>query len=265
MLGKKFNKEAVPHSHVLLRGSIGLGLLLGWYYCFYYACVLIWTPETSRVSELIWAITMSASFVACIALYAMIRKGKGVGEVRTLSIGAASCQATATILVFLAYLFAPIEYGLMIVGSILAGIAIPVLFLLWLEVLKFFKDSVIEFSVPASFLVALLLYTPLVTFKNSITVIIIAALPLLSAIILLGMFNAKASSCKFLCGHKFESSQKTISEEISRSVVDARLSLSFRFLEVTKTAILFLFFGLRLWPSERVLHPFTLTTGLIII
>lgn len=102
---------------------------------------------------------------------------------------AAGCATMATVLIFSGYMIDPVEMIFVYAGAILSGIAIPFLILLWAGLLKTYDETMIEFSIPAAFLIALALYLPLVAFKNILTVMTIAALPLLSVLLAIHLIN----------------------------------------------------------------------------
>lgn len=161
------------------QGPIGFGLFLAWFYCTFYSCVLVQSPFTIRESERYWAVSLLVASVIAVVLFMCMRSGKRVGGMRSWSFAAAACASVSTVLIYTAYIVEPINMQLAILGTILAGASLPFLMLLWFDVLKAHDEGVIEFSVPAAFLVSLALYLPVVAIKNALSAVVVASFPLL--------------------------------------------------------------------------------------
>ncbi len=189
MGGLKHTDDLVTTVRTFAQGPVGMGLLLAWYYCTFYSCVLVWPDWTIRESEQYWVVSMLASAGTCIALFVCMRRGRRIGGARSWGFAAAGCASMATVLIFASYMMEPVDRQLVFVGAALAGMSMPFLLLLWTNALKTYHEGIIEFSVPAAFLVALALYLPLVAMKNLVSVVVIAALPLVSVAIAARSFN----------------------------------------------------------------------------
>ncbi|MFD0702446.1 hypothetical protein DMP06_00570 [Slackia equolifaciens] len=176
---------------------VGLGLLMAWFYCAYYSCVLVQNPYTIRASEQYWGLSLIVAVCVSIALFALMRKGVQLGDIRHWGFAASACAASATVFIYAAYILDPINERLTIVGAVIAGAALPILLLTWLQELRQCNASALEASVPAAFLCSLALYLPVVAIKNVVSVAIVASFPLLSLAIfskLLGMRLAQGKS-----------------------------------------------------------------------
>ena len=278
-----FRRDVFSRILQIVKAPVGLGLSLAWYYCFAYSCVLVWHSEFPRQAELYWSITMAFCFVVCVCMYRRIRKAKQIGNIKTLSFLASFAQATATVLIFTAYLLPTTDYVLIVIGAALAGITLPFSLALWLDALRLFENSIIEFSACAAMMLSVLIYVPLVSFKSVLSVVVVAALPLLSSLVLSRVFEVKVSTLNFhlhnksisektnihadtalVCNAESSDSSSTLSIEneecasIDRNVyseVSAMLNgndapLPFNFVAVMKTAVLFAI----LWFSFIVLR-----------
>ena len=179
------------------RGPVGLGLFLAWFYCTFYSCALVQNPYTIRESERYWAVALLVAGVVSVWLFFCMRRGVSVGGMRSWSFAAAACASVATVLIYAGYIVDPIEMQLALLGTVLAGASIPFLFLLWIDVLKSNDEGVIEFSVPAAFLVSLVVYLPVVALKNAASIVVVACLPVLCVAIAVRSFDRlKRSSDK---------------------------------------------------------------------
>lgn len=184
-----FKGEFAESARTFARGPVGFGLFLAWFYCAFYSCVLVQNLYTIRESERYWAVSLLVAAAVSVALFVCMRRGKRIGGMRGWSFAAATCSAIATVFIFSGYVVDPIDMRLALLGSVLAGAALPFLMLLWLGVLKAHDEGAIEFSVPAAFIVSLAVYLPVVAAKNALSVAIIACLPLLSVAIALRYFD----------------------------------------------------------------------------
>ena len=182
-------REFVASVRAFSQGPIGFGLFLAWFYCTFYSCVLVQSPYTIRESERYWAVALLVASVVSVWLFACMRRGANVGGMRSWSFVAAAGASVATVLIYAGYIVDPINMQLALLGTVLAGASIPFLFLLWLDVLKVNDEAVIEFSVPASFLVSLVVYLPVVALKNAVSVVVIAGLPIACVVLALRSFD----------------------------------------------------------------------------
>lgn len=182
-------QELAESARTFVRGPIGLGLFLAWFYCAFYSCVLVQNLYTIRESERYWAVSLLVAAILCALLFVLMRRGVRVGGMRTWSFVAASCSAIATVFIYSGYIVDPVDVRLALLGAVLAGAALPVLMLLWINVLKAHDEGAIEFSVPAAFLVSLVVYLPVVAMKNALSAAIVACLPLVSVAIALRYFD----------------------------------------------------------------------------
>lgn len=184
-----FGKDLLSNAQAFAHGPIGLGLFLAWFYCVFYSCVLVQNPYTVRESERYWAVSLAVAAIVSVCLFVCMRRGKRVGGMRSWSFAASSCASVASVFIYSGYIVDPIDARLAFFGAVLAGFALPVLMLLWLSVLKACDESVIEFSVPAAFLVSLLVYLPVVAAKNAVSAAIVACLPILSVAVAMRAFD----------------------------------------------------------------------------
>ncbi len=166
------------------KGPVGLGVLLAWYYCTFYSCVLVWPEWTIRESEQYWAISLAVAALMGVLLYGLFRAGiasfarRQTGRVAAMA--AFGMAFVSSLLIFAGYMLPSSPTYLVVVGAVLSGIALPMLLLIWIEVLRQLNEEMIEFSVPAAFLVSIALYLPIVAMKNVASIAVVALLPLVS-------------------------------------------------------------------------------------
>ncbi|MRX82102.1 hypothetical protein GJG86_06310 [Eggerthella sp. HF-4214] len=184
-----FGRDLLSNARMFVRGPVGLGLFLAWFYCVFYSCVLVQNPYTVRESERYWAVSLAVAALVSVCLFACMRRGRRVGGMRSWSFAASSCAAVASVFIYSGYIVDPIDARLALFGAVLAGAALPFLMLLWLSILRECDEGVIEFSVPAAFLVSLLVYLPVVAAKNAVSAAIVACLPILSVAVAMRVFD----------------------------------------------------------------------------
>ena len=190
-------REFVRLVRAFVQGPIGLGLLFAWFYCTFYSCVLVQNLYTIRESERYWAVSLFVAAVVSAILFAFMRRGRRVGGMRGWAFAAASCAGMSAAFIFAGYIIDPIDVRLSLLGALLAGAALPVLALLWIDVIKAHDEEVIEFSIPAAFLVSLAVYLPVVALKNILSVIVVACLPLISVAVAIRYFNRERKRAGF--------------------------------------------------------------------
>ena len=173
-------------ARVFLKGPAGLGLILAWYYCVFYSCVLVWPAWTIRESERYWALALAVAAVAAVGLLALER-GRSATLARSSRAAAAAVAAcaAATPLIFAGYAVEPPSYASIYAGAALAGAALPVMCLQWAEALSTLDAGDIEFAVPAAFLVSLAIYLPLVALKSFGSIVAVTLLPPAAAVLLI--------------------------------------------------------------------------------
>lgn len=162
---------------IFVKGPFGMGVALGWYYCLFYSCVLVWPEWTIRESEHYWALALGVTALVSAALFGLLRKGRSLNYAHPVVLSAVMLACACSPLCIFAGYSGGLGLGAVYVGAALAGAALPVVFLQWLSVLKRYGRGVIEFSVPAAFLVSLALYLPIVSTKNIVSIALVAMLP----------------------------------------------------------------------------------------
>lgn len=193
-MGKRICGTLAKKGRACFRLCIGLGLFLAWFYSAFYSCVLVQAPNTVRESERYWAITFLVVALWSAVLLVFLKGGRKIGGMRCWALAMVSLAAIATVVIYVSCDAWPVNEPLATFGAVLAGIALPVLLLLWGNVLRQRPEDEIEFVLPASFLVALVIYLPVVALKTMVSAVIVACLPWVSVLLALGMLYRKPKS-----------------------------------------------------------------------
>ena len=128
------------------KGPVGLGVLLAWYYCTFYSCVLVWPEWTIRESEQYWAISLAVAALMGVLLYGLFRAGiasfarRQTGRVAAMA--AFGMASVSSLLIFAGYMLPSSPTYLVVVGAVLSGIALPMLLLIWIEVLRQLNEEI---------------------------------------------------------------------------------------------------------------------------
>lgn len=166
-----------------LRRLFGFPLFIAWHFCTFYSCVLIDNLSLVKSSERYWAVALAATVLVSLLFILSPRFRLGVTSGFALRYLGAGAATVGTALLSYAFLGTTVSIGTLVVGGAISGVGMCILIVTWKEVLSGYDSAVVELVIPASFLAAIVMYLPVVYFKNLSSIIVVMLLPLISVII----------------------------------------------------------------------------------
>lgn len=180
---KSFQNHTIKgHLKQYFAKPLGFAFFMAWFYCTFYSCLLITNLSMPRSSERYWSVALLAAAIGCLVTLFLLKRKVQIANKPVVGFSGAAAAAVGTVLIYLGFSGAIIQLYLVILGVVLAGGGYVILVLTWGAVLSSYEESMIEFSVPLSFALSILLYFPLVAFKGALAMIVVMALPLVSVL-----------------------------------------------------------------------------------
>lgn len=174
------------------RGPVGFSFLLSWLYLSFYSCTLRPVLINARSMEKFWGLMAAAGLVTVIVVALWQRRRTTKLDIRIGFVGALLCGLGA-VLLYVSNIEER-EAAFAFVGPILSGIGFVFLGFIWKQALGNLNDMMIELSVPLSVFIAVPIYFALFSLRGTLSMVIIALLPLASSLFAARLINASEST-----------------------------------------------------------------------
>ncbi len=166
------------------RGFLGFTLFLAWFNCTFFSCLFVTNLCMNLSSERYWGLAMLVSAITAFLLLTAGRKRGFVLDDVVTTIAAGAMSTVGTLFIYLGFFFDDLIFELILTGAILTGIGITTFMVRWAGAIEEYSGDCIEFIVPASYAVSIIIYFILVYSKTPIAVGIAIGLPAISSFLL---------------------------------------------------------------------------------